>query len=100
MLNGLMAAIAGIVLSARLNAGTPTAGRNMELDAIAAAVIGGTSMSGGSGKVIGAIFGAMFMATINNGMSMMNMEAFWQFIVKGGILVLAVWFDMYHKKKK
>jgi D-xylose transport system permease protein len=93
-LNGLIAAIAGIVLSARLNAGTPTGGMNMELDAIAAAVIGGTSMSGGSGKVAGAILGALFIATIDNGMSMMNMEAFWQYIVKGIILVGAVLFDI------
>ncbi|MGI6779065.1 MAG: sugar ABC transporter permease [Acetivibrionales bacterium] len=97
-LNGLMAAIAGIVLSARLNAGVPSSGQNMELDAIAAAVIGGTSMSGGSGKVAGAILGALFMATIDNGMSLMNMEAYWQYIVKGLILVAAVWFDIRTKK--
>jgi len=98
MLNGLMAAIAGIVYSARLNAGTPTAGQNMELDAIAAAVIGGASMTGGSGKVSGAILGALFMASIDNGMSMMNMDAYWQYAVKGVILVTAVWFDIYWKK--
>jgi D-xylose transport system permease protein len=99
MLNGLMAAIAGIILSARLNAGTPAAGQNMELDAIAAAVIGGTSMSGGSGKVSGAIMGAFFMASIDNGMSMMNVDAYWQYIVKGIILVVAVWFDIYSNEK-
>jgi len=100
MINGLMAALAGIILSARLNAGTPTAGLNMELDAIAAAVIGGTSMSGGAGKVAGAALGALFMATIDNGMSLMNMDAYWQYVVKGIILVTAVWFDIYTKKKK
>ena len=99
MLNGMMAAIAGIILSARLNAGTPTAGMNMELDAIAAAVIGGASMSGGSGKVTGAIMGAFFMASIDNGMSMMNVDAYWQYIVKGLILVVAVWFDIYSNEK-
>ena len=99
MLNGLMAAVSGIILSARLNAGTPSAGMNMELDAIAAAVIGGTSMSGGSGKVAGAIVGAFFMASIDNGMSMMNVDAYWQYIVKGIILVTAVWFDIYSSKK-
>lgn len=98
-INGLLAAIAGIVLSARLNAGTPSAGQNMELDAIAAAVIGGTSMSGGVGKISGAILGALFMATIDNGMSMMNLDAYWQFIVKGIILVVAVWFDVYTNEK-
>ncbi|NDL67503.1 sugar ABC transporter permease [Anaerotalea alkaliphila] len=100
MLNGVLAAIAGIVLSARLNAGTPSAGMNMELDAIAAAVIGGASMSGGSGKVAGAALGALFMATIDNGMSMMNMDAYWQYIVKGFILVIAVGFDIYTKNKR
>ncbi len=100
MLNGLLAAIAGIVLSARLNAGTPSAGMNMELDAIAAAVIGGTSMSGGVGVIAGAALGAIFMATIDNGMSMMNMDAYWQYIVKGIILVTAVGFDIYTKNKR
>ena len=95
MLNGFLAAIAGVILSARLDAGTPTAGQNLELDAIAAAVIGGASMSGGSGRVAGAILGALFMASIDNGMSLMNMEAYWQYIVKGLILVTAVWFDIY-----
>ena len=100
ILNGMLASIAGMVLAARLNAGAPTSGDKMELDAIAAAVIGGTSMSGGSGRVIGAALGALFMATINNGMSMMNMDAYWQYMVKGVILVTAVWFDIYTKNKK
>lgn len=98
-INGLVAAIAGIVLSARLNAGSPAAGMMMELDAIAAAVIGGTSLAGGVGKVYGAILGALIMASLDNGMSMMNLDAFWQYIVKGLILVLAVWFDVSMKKK-
>lgn len=99
MMNGAIAAIAGVVFSARINAGIPSAGTNMELDAIAAAIIGGTSMNGGSGKVAGAILGALFMATLDNGMSLMNIQAFWQFIVKGAILILAVWFDVYTKNK-
>lgn len=76
LLNGFLNAIAGIVLAARLNAGTPQAGMNLELDAIASAVIGGTSMTGGIGKPAGAILGALIMATIDNGMSMMNLDAF------------------------
>jgi D-xylose transport system permease protein len=99
-LNGLMAAIAGIVLSARLNAGVPGAGNMMELDAIAAAVIGGTSLAGGRGRVYGAILGALIMATLDNGMSLLSIDAFWQYIVKGSILVLAVWFDSASKNKK
>ncbi len=100
-LNGLLAGVAGIVLTARLNAGpTAAANMNLELDAIAAAVIGGTSMTGGVGKVAGAILGAMIMATIDNGMSMMNLMPAWQFFVKGVILVAAVWFDLQTQKKK
>jgi D-xylose transport system permease protein len=99
-LNGLIAAFAGIVLSARLNAGVPGAGNMMELDAIAAAVIGGTSLSGGRGRVYGAILGALIMATLDNGMSLLNIDAFWQYIVKGSILVLAVWFDSATKNKR
>ncbi len=98
-LMGAMSAIAGMLLSARLNAGTPSAGMNMELDAIAAAVIGGTSMTGGSGKVAGAILGALFMGTIDNGMSMVNLDSYWQYMVKGIILVVAVWFDIRSNKK-
>ncbi|MDR1613890.1 MAG: sugar ABC transporter permease [Planctomycetota bacterium] len=100
-LNGLLAAVAGLILTARLNAGpTSAANMNMELDAIAAAVIGGTSMSGGVGKVAGAILGAMIMASIDNGMSMMNLMPAWQFLVKGMILVAAVWFDMRTQGRK
>lgn len=99
-LNGFMAAIAGIILSARLNTGSPSAGMMLELDAIAAAVIGGTSLMGGVGKVYGAILGALIMASLDNGMSLLNIESFWQYIVKGSILILAVWFDVFTKKKK
>lgn len=101
VLNGFMAAVAGLILTARLDA-SPTQAPNMslELDAIAAAVIGGTSMTGGVGKVAGAILGALIMATIDNGMSLMNLMPAWQFLVKGMILVAAVWFDMQSQKKK
>ena len=100
-LHGLMIGVAGIVLAARLNASTTTAANmSLELDAIAAAVIGGTSMTGGIGKVAGAIIGGLIMATIDNGMSMMNLDASWQYIVKGAILVAAVWFDIRTNKKR
>lgn len=98
ILNGLMAAVAGIVLGARLNAGMPSAGQNYELDAIAAAVIGGASMSGGVGHVAGAILGALFMSTVDNGMSMMNIDQCWQYMLKGMILLAAVWFDLKSQK--
>ncbi len=100
-LHGVMIAVAGLILAARLNASTTTAGNmSLELDAIAAAVIGGTSMTGGIGKVAGAILGGLIMATIDNGMSMMNLDASWQYIVKGSILVAAVWFDIRTNKKR
>ncbi len=100
MLSGLMSAVAGIIMSARLNAGAPQAGLNMETDAIAAAVIGGISMTGGIGRVSGALIGAVVIATLDNGMSMMNIQAFWQFIVKGAVLIIAVWFDISSKNKQ
>jgi D-xylose transport system permease protein len=98
LLNGAIAAVAGVLLTSRQAAGLPSGGANMELDAIAAAVIGGASMMGGSGRVFGALIGAMLMATIDNGMSLLNMETFWQYIVKGLILVSAVAFDILSKR--
>jgi D-xylose transport system permease protein len=99
MINGLLAAIAGIVYSARINAGTTIAGQYMELDAIAAAIIGGASLTGGVGRVPGAILGALIMASIDNGMSLLETEFYWQYIVKGLVVVGAVWFDVYSKRK-
>ncbi|MNZ87727.1 Xylose transport system permease protein XylH [compost metagenome] len=95
-----LAAIAALVLTARLNAATMSAGQNYELDAIAACVIGGTSLMGGTGTIVGAIIGALVMASLDNGMSLMNLESFWQYIVKGGILVLAVYVDIYTRQRK
>jgi D-xylose transport system permease protein len=100
ILASLLAAIGGILATARLNAATTTAGQNMELDAIASCVIGGTSFLGGIGTIPGAILGALVMASIDNGLSMMNTESFWQFIIKGFVLLLAVWMDIKTKSKK
>ena len=94
VLMGLLTAIAGIVLTARLNAATTAAGQNFELDAISAAIIGGTSTMGGVGTVFGSIIGAHVMASLDNGMSLMNLDITWQYIVKGAILLLAVWVDI------
>lgn len=100
-IHGFMIGVAGLILAARLNASTTTvANMSLEMDAIAAAVIGGTSMTGGIGKVAGAILGALMMGTIDNGMSLMNLDASWQYIVKGVILVAAVWFDIRTNKKR
>jgi D-xylose transport system permease protein len=98
MVAGLLASVAGVLTTARLNAATITAGQGAEMDAIASCVIGGTSFTGGTGTIPGAILGALVMASLDNGMSMMNTEAFWQFIIKGFILLIAVWFDIKTKK--
>jgi len=97
-LNGLIVAIAALILTSRLGAGSPAAGNMAELDAIAACVIGGTSLAGGIGTVFGAIMGALIMASLDNGMSMLDVPTFWQMIVKGGILLLAVWMDAKTRK--
>jgi len=91
---GALSALSGLVFTARLNAATAGAGNLFELDTIAAVFIGGTSMRGGEGTVVGAIVGALVMASLNNGMSLMNVPSEYQLIVKGLILVLAVWFDI------
>ncbi|GJL33313.1 Xylose transport system permease protein XylH [Phytobacter ursingii] len=98
-INGVMVAIAGLILSSRLGAGSPSAGNIAELDAIAACVIGGTSLAGGIGSVAGAVMGAFIMASLDNGMSMMDVPTFWQYIVKGAILLLAVWMDSATKRR-
>lgn len=98
-MNGVLVAIAGLILSARLGAGSPSAGQNAELDAIAACVIGGASLAGGVGSVFGVVIGALIIASLDNGMSMLDVPTFWQYIVKGGILLLAVWIDTSNKKK-
>ncbi|WP_134701262.1 sugar ABC transporter permease [Ammoniphilus sp. YIM 78166] len=100
LLSGLLASIASLVLTSRLSSATISAGQMYELDAIAACVIGGTSLMGGSGTILGAIIGALIMTSLDNGMSLMGLESFWQYVVKGSILVAAVWLDISSRKKK
>jgi D-xylose transport system permease protein len=90
---GALAGLSGAILSARLNGAMPTAGELFELDAIAAVVIGGTSLLGGVGTVRGSILGAFFIGALNNGMSLMTVSEFYQKVIKGIIIILAVWFD-------
>ena len=90
---GGLAGLAGVVLAARITTGQPNAGMAYELDAIAAVVIGGTSLSGGVGGVGGTILGALLMGVINNGLDLMNVSSYYQQIVKGLIIVGAVWLD-------
>lgn len=100
VVHGILVAVAGLILTSRLAAASVSAGTNAELDAIAACFIGGASTSGGVGTVFGAILGALVMASLDNGMSMMNVEPSWQYVVKGIILLIAVLFDIVSKKKK
>lgn len=96
---GVLAALAGLVFAGRLNAATPQAGNLFELDAIAAAVIGGASMTGGIGTVFGALIGALVMGILNNGMSIMGIGIDWQQAIKGLVLLGAVAFDVLNKNK-
>ncbi|WP_369919848.1 multiple monosaccharide ABC transporter permease [Marinomonas polaris] len=96
---GMLAALAGLIFAARLNTATPKAGFGFELDVIAAVFIGGASMSGGVGKVIGAVIGAFIMGVMNNGMSILGIGIDWQQVIKGLVLLAAVIFDVYNKQK-
>ncbi|MFN3169166.1 MAG: multiple monosaccharide ABC transporter permease [Hyphomicrobiales bacterium] len=97
---GALAAVAGLVFAARLNSATPKAGFALELDVIAAVFIGGASMSGGVGKIVGAVVGAFLMGVLNNGMSIMGIGIDYQQMIKGLVLLAAVIFDVYNKSKQ
>jgi len=96
---GALAALAGMIIAARLNSATPKAGFGFELDVIAACFIGGASASGGVGKITGAVIGAFIMGVMNNGMSIMGLGIDYQQLVKGLVLLAAVFFDVYNKNK-
>lgn len=96
---GVMAALAGVIFTGRLNSATPKSGVNFELDAIAACFIGGASTSGGVGTIVGAMVGGLLMGVLNNGMSIMGISIDWQQTIKGFVLLFAVAFDVYSKSK-
>lgn len=96
---GVLAALAGIIFTGRLNSATPKSGVNFELDAIGACFIGGASTSGGVGTVVGAIVGGLLMGVLNNGMSILGVSIDWQQAIKGVVLLAAVAFDVYSKSK-
>ncbi|MBL8580965.1 MAG: sugar ABC transporter permease [Rhizobiaceae bacterium] len=96
---GMLAALAGLIYAARLNQATPKAGAGMELDVIAAVFVGGASAMGGIGEVAGAVIGAFIMGVMNNGMGIMGINIDWQQVIKGLVLLGAVAFDLYNKKK-
>jgi inositol transport system permease protein len=100
ILDGLMAAIAGVVLMSRMNSGQPAAGVSYEFDAITAVVVGGTSLSGGSGTLVGTIIGAIIVGIINNVLNLLNVNTYWQQIMKGVIILVAVITDVINKRSR
>lgn len=100
MIAGLLAAVGGIMVTARLDSAQPNAGESYELDSIAAVVIGGTSLSGGRGTVLGTVQGAMIIGVLNNGLVLLNVSPFWQQVVKGAVILLAVVIDKSNKEKE
>ena len=99
ILSGILAGISGIVLASRTNSGQPAVGTGYETDAIAAAVIGGTSMSGGIGTIGGTLIGILIIGTLNNSLNLLNVSSYYQQIIKGLIIVGAVCFDIFSKKR-
>ncbi len=100
IITGLLSALSGILLTARMDGATASAGNSFEMDAISACVLGGTSLAGGKGTIMGAVIGALIIACLDNGMSLMNLSYNYQSIVKGLVLILAVWFDVANQQKK
>lgn len=92
-ITGMLSVLAGIIITSRLNSAQPTAGTMYELDAIAAVVIGGTSLAGGRGRIVGTLIGALIIGVIDNGLNLLNVSSFYQQIVKGGVILLAVMLD-------
>ncbi|HBE46248.1 MAG TPA: ribose ABC transporter permease, partial [Spirochaetaceae bacterium] len=97
--NGLICGIAGILIASRLNSAQPALGQGYELDAIAAAVIGGTSLSGGEGTILGTIIGAFIMSTLTNGLRILSVPQEWQIVTTGIIIIFAVYVDMLRKRR-
>jgi ribose transport system permease protein len=96
-LSGTMAAVAGVILTSRLDSAEPTAGEGYELDAITAVVLGGTSLAGGRGWIFGTLVGALIIGVLNNGLNLLGVSAFYQQVIKGSVILLAVLLDRAHK---
>ena len=97
---GLFSGIAGVLIGARLNSAQPSLGQGYELDAIAAAVIGGTSLSGGEGSILGTVIGAFIISTLTNGLRIMSVPQEWQTVVTGGIVIVAVYLDIVRRRQR
>ena len=98
-LSGCIAGVAGLLISSRLNSAQPALGLGYELDAIAAVVIGGTSLSGGRGTILGTIIGAFVMSVLTNGLRIMGVQEEWKIVVTGVIIIAAVYVDIVLRKK-
>jgi len=99
-LAGLFSGLAGVLIGARLNSAQPSLGQGYELDAIAAAVIGGTSLSGGEGTILGTVIGAFIISTLTNGLRIMSVPQEWQTVVTGGIVIIAVYLDIVRRRRQ
>ena len=97
---GALSGLAGLILASRLNSGQPTAGTGYELDVIAACVIGGASLSGGTGTVGGALIGALIMGVLRNGCNLLDISAFWQQVAIGAIIIVAVFIDQTRRARE
>ena len=98
-LSGLLTGIAAALLLARLSSGDPTFGTFFELDAIAAAVMGGTSLTGGQGTIAGSVVGALIISLVRNAMNLFNVPSYWQQLIIGSVIVLAVMLDQWRKRQ-
>jgi len=99
-MSGFLASFGGVILSSRMSSGQPAVGIGFETDAIAAAVLGGTSFFGGTGSVGGLIIGVLIIGTISNGLNLLHVNSYWQYVAKGTIILLSVYFDIYRKNKE
>ena len=97
---GIFSGIAGVLIGARLNSAQPSLGQGYELDAIAAAVIGGTSLSGGEGSILGTVIGAFIISTLTNGLRILSVPQEWQTVVTGGIVIVAVYLDIVRRRQR
>lgn len=99
VLSATLAGIAGIIVTSQSASGQPTAGTGLEFDAIVASILGGTSLAGGEGSVVGALIGTLIIGVLNNGLNLLGVQSFWQTIVQGAILVVAVGFDAFVRNR-
>ena len=99
VINGVMCGLASVVYCSQLGAAMPTNATGMEFDVISAVILGGASLSGGKGSIVGALFGALLLGTLSNGMVMLNIHTYWQQVISGVVLVLAVVLDIIKNKR-